>query len=299
MASATDSAARTYWQSHPKRKIDCATCGASFLTKTPTVIYCCKECDRSEGQDRHRRRVPRVVEQRVRTCERCGVAFLEGTKRSSKQIAARQKQRFCSRKCAALGHPRVYKDKREQKRAYWSRRREREGRQKPGQICCIVCGDIFTQKRPSNIYCSARCRIKAKTIEKRETVACECKECGAIFQKEIGGKGRSVFCSDRCARKNGRRISRAVGKARLRGVRVEVVDPIKVFQRDGWRCHLCGRKTPKERRGTYHKRAPELDHIVPLAKGGEHSYANTACACRECNLKKSDSVLGQPSLLVV
>jgi 5-methylcytosine-specific restriction endonuclease McrA len=41
-----------------------------------------------------------------------------------------------------------------------------------------------------------------------------------------------------------------------------------------------------------------LDHIVPLAKGGLHSRANTACACNGCNMKKgARSNIGQPSLL--
>jgi 5-methylcytosine-specific restriction endonuclease McrA len=70
-----------------------------------------------------------------------------------------------------------------------------------------------------------------------------------------------------------------------------------VFARDGWLCHICGGRTDKARRGTYHPNAPELDHIVPLAKGGAHSYANTACAHRKCNAAKSDTIMGQPSLL--
>jgi 5-methylcytosine-specific restriction endonuclease McrA len=71
-----------------------------------------------------------------------------------------------------------------------------------------------------------------------------------------------------------------------------------VFERDGWRCHLCHRKTPQRLRGTHKSAAPELDHIVPISKGGAHSYANTACSCRRCNGLKSNNVLGQPSLLV-
>ena len=74
---------------------------------------------------------------------------------------------------------------------------------------------------------------------------------------------------------------------------VETVDPLGVFERDGWRCQLCGARTPKERRGTYHDRAPELDHILPLSKGGEHSYANTQCACRRCNHGKGAEPMGQ------
>lgn len=39
-------------------------------------------------------------------------------------------------------------------------------------------------------------------------------------------------------------------------------------------------------------RAPELDHIIPLAKGGPHTKANTARACRGCSLAKGDSFIG-------
>jgi len=83
----------------------------------------------------------------------------------------------------------------------------------------------------------------------------------------------------------------------MRAVAVESVDPIKVFDRDGWRCQLCGKKTPKAKRGTYSRNAPELDHIMPLSLGGEHSYRNTQCLCRSCNGSKSNTPMGQLSLL--
>jgi 5-methylcytosine-specific restriction endonuclease McrA len=82
-------------------------------------------------------------------------------------------------------------------------------------------------------------------------------------------------------------------KARERGARTEVVNPYTVFLRDGWRCQLCGCRTPGTLRGTYKPNAPELDHIVPLALGGDHTYANTQCACRQCNISKGASVRGQ------
>ena len=35
----------------------------------------------------------------------------------------------------------------------------------------------------------------------------------------------------------------------------------------------------------------KLDHVVPLAKGGEHSYANVKTACADCNLRKGATLL--------
>jgi 5-methylcytosine-specific restriction endonuclease McrA len=68
---------------------------------------------------------------------------------------------------------------------------------------------------------------------------------------------------------------------------------ITVLLRDGWRCQLCGKKLNPKHRGTYRDDAPELDHVTPLSKGGEHSKRNTQCACRKCNLSKSNKALGQ------
>ena len=37
--------------------------------------------------------------------------------------------------------------------------------------------------------------------------------------------------------------------------------------------------------------ATEVDHIVPVSRGGMHIYENYAAACRRCNAKKQDKQL--------
>ena len=91
-----------------------------------------------------------------------------------------------------------------------------------------------------------------------------------------------------CARRAGRRYAvlhldrredlAAQRRAKQRGVTVEKVMRSLVFERDRGRCHLCGKKVPARR---WH-----LDHLIPLAKGGAHSYKNVAVSCARCNLKK-------------
>ena len=139
-----------------------------------------------------------------------------------------------------------------------------------------------------------------------------CRECGTVVGK---GQQRCEPCririrqqrraseASRVARRSSpaRRRDKAYRKALERGrvAGAERFDPYEVFERDGWRCHLCRRSTPKRLRGSYAPNAPELDHIVPLSKGGAHTRANTACACRACNGAKADRVVGQPSLLAL
>lgn len=61
----------------------------------------------------------------------------------------------------------------------------------------------------------------------------------------------------------------------------------RIFERDGWRCQLCRLKVDR-RRVVPHPKAPTLDHIIPLAKGGTHEPANVQLACFRCNCLKGD-----------
>lgn len=63
----------------------------------------------------------------------------------------------------------------------------------------------------------------------------------------------------------------------------------EVFIRDGYRCQLCKRKTRPDYHFN-HPLYPNLDHIIPLARGGEHAMTNLQCLCRECNCFKSDKL---------
>ncbi|MCC7107614.1 MAG: HNH endonuclease [Chloroflexi bacterium] len=66
-----------------------------------------------------------------------------------------------------------------------------------------------------------------------------------------------------------------------------------VLRRDEWRCRACGCETPQALRGTCDPSAPEVDHIVPVAKGGAHTMDNLQCLCRTCNALKSDMLMDE------
>jgi 5-methylcytosine-specific restriction endonuclease McrA len=53
-----------------------------------------------------------------------------------------------------------------------------------------------------------------------------------------------------------------------------------VFHRDRSRCQYCGR--------VFHQRQLNIDHVVPLSRGGKSSWDNVVCACIECNSRKGD-----------
>lgn len=77
----------------------------------------------------------------------------------------------------------------------------------------------------------------------------------------------------------------------------EVIDPAVVAERDGHRCHLCGDKVDGRIKWP-HPKSGSVDHIVPLAHGGEHTYANVALAHLGCNLSKGARAAGEQLRLV-
>ena len=55
-----------------------------------------------------------------------------------------------------------------------------------------------------------------------------------------------------------------------------------IYERDGYRCRKCG---VSDRWAQL-----EIDHVIPIAKGGKTVYNNLQTLCRRCNKKKGDSL---------
>jgi len=80
-------------------------------------------------------------------------------------------------------------------------------------------------------------------------------------------------------------VARHARRVRVESGAVERFDALEVFERDGWVCGICGQlmdpvlKWPEPR-------SASLDHVLPLAAGGEHTRANTQAAHLICNIRK-------------
>jgi excisionase family DNA binding protein len=64
----------------------------------------------------------------------------------------------------------------------------------------------------------------------------------------------------------------------VKGSRCEPVSHAVVAVRDGWLCGICGGKVKKENWS--------LDHVVPISKGGSHTYDNVVLAHLLCNIRR-------------
>lgn len=58
----------------------------------------------------------------------------------------------------------------------------------------------------------------------------------------------------------------------------------EVFRRDGFRCVYCGAKGSETGAGLH------IDHVLPVALGGDDSLDNLAASCPDCNQGKSSTL---------
>lgn len=170
-----------------------------------------------------------------------------------------------------------------------------------GRFCPVVwreCSECSAELGPrpqSRVTCSTVCytnradRLRKEAIEQCKDFSIqECAECETRFRpNHLNQK----YCSVVCGAKKQRRIGRGIRRARkLSNGAAESIDPTIVFKRDNWRCYICKIYTPKALRGTYDDRAPEMDHVIPLAVGGTHTMDNVRCCCRQCNSEKGATI---------
>lgn len=223
-------------------------------------------------------------------CQTCGAACQRKTVRG-------QRPKYCSRKEC---RPKTLSD----------RRCERCGARIPTncrRYCSTTCQWPEELRRPTVPKLTRRERAEAKALKSARGIVAEsswvsgpCAICGRPFLARNWGRSTARCCSDRCNEQRRHREKR-VGKHRRRAAKrnafVANVSPRKVYERDRWRCHLCGRKVWRTV-AVPHPLAPTIDHLVPLAKGGTHEPANCATAHFLCNATKSDRGGGEQLALI-
>ncbi len=64
-----------------------------------------------------------------------------------------------------------------------------------------------------------------------------------------------------------------------------------VYRRDGNRCQYCGNKFKSE--------DLNLDHVIPVSRGGKDSWYNVVCSCVPCNLRKGDKSLTKVGMSLI
>ena len=138
------------------------------------------------------------------------------------------------------------------------------------------------------------CEICGKPYTVRDYV----QSCGLKYARDNG------VCSQECARKKKRIQARNSNKrrgvqdshrhrARKYGCEYDPsVKLDKLIERDGLRCALCGEMCdPNDHSWSKYAgpKYPSIDHIIPMSKGGGHTWDNVQVVHIICNSEKGDS----------
>lgn len=146
---------------------------------------------------------------------------------------------------------------------------------------CYMCSKSFIKKNFKHVTCSQECGYNKNKQDRRlPQTSLKCDYCNKSF---IGIHSRR-YCSQKC----GERDNKITDRIRKYGSIKEKIYKKKIFEKYNWKCVVCDTLTPIELRGTKNDNAPELDHIVPLSKGGTHTNDNMQLLCRNCNNLKSN-----------
>lgn len=160
-------------------------------------------------------------------------------------------------------------------------------------VDCARCEEAFIGRTSRARICQ-RCRPLAKAERQRARYAAD-----PAGERERVQTARSSMTPDqrRTAQAARQEWKHRVGRiesikaaeqrrrVRLAGGRVESFKPIEVFVRDGWVCGIC--HDPIDRNLRYpHQLSASLDHVLPVALGGEHTLENCRAAHLVCNVRR-------------
>lgn len=164
---------------------------------------------------------------------------------------------------------------------------------------CEWCGSSYRPKvRIPSIYCSKACKGAARNArlarerEALKPVDRECLHCGSLLPQAM--RADAVFCSAECnykAHALQRKLRARTGQENKPGYLRAAI-----CKRDGWRCGICHQRVNPSLQYP-HPRAPSLDHVIPVSRGGLSEPANLRLVHLVCNLQRRN--LGVPEQLAL
>lgn len=202
------------------------------------------------------------------------------------------KPKYCSEKCRTLTIRRRYVESGKYAEQLAQRRARNATKALPVHTC-VQCGDSWTSTHRKSKFCSSRCLNKH--LDLHNPRRCSMHDC----DRGVRAKGLCAMHWRRKARAEGREANPAWNEARKAhshkrraqklGTQVEDLRPIDIYERDIWLCGICS--TPVDPDLSHpHPMSPSLDHILPLSRGGTHTYENVQLAHLTCNVSKGNRV---------
>lgn len=286
----------------------CKYCGAEFEPAHGAQRYCTTICrDKHSGRNTHKQGTTGI-------CRQCGNVF----------IKAYGSEKYCSAECRTAA---LRDSKRISGRERW---RKLHNYTPPAMQKCVICGEVFAPYRTGQLTCSESCRRKyvlydGLTGAEREACKAQkraeadrtrsetrrknhppkekektwytgtCKVCGNEFRTLNPAQ---VTCSKEC----GKRYSNARKQHRI--PKAQLIDNDitleALYRRDAGVCYLCGKLCDWDDRhdNIVGANYPSIDHVIPIARGGLHSWGNVRLAHHGCNSAKGIDLIANADDLI-
>ena len=262
----------------PRFQNNCRCCGVDISGRPRQTRFCGKPCCLKFNVDRERERHKKLRESKrywvKKTCVSCGAHF----------VSQRKQTKNCSPQCTIQYNESRIAKNRSRKLSYQ----------------CGACGKRFIPKaKGRTAYCGRECYFFIKThgTYARQSVGDfkPCRDCGELIPPTSTGRSSVARCA-KCQGSVRRAATHRNRAMRRAATTANHVDPKYIFDRDSFRCGICG-KMADQRKKVPHRLAPVIDHIIPIARGGTHESTNLQCAHFSCNNKKSAGDGGQLRLI--
>ena len=153
-----------------------------------------------------------------------------------------------------------------------------------------TCECYEEEKREQKELREARIRlIRSLSLIAELKIPKKCEACGETFYSQYK---HQRYCSKSC--KGRYRGGNFKNRCKKYNVFYDPsVTPIKVFERDHYQCKICGllcNTDDNTWNGFFGAWYPTVDHIIPLSRGGTHTWDNVQCAHARCNSVKRDLI---------
>ena len=151
------------------------------------------------------------------------------------------------------------------------------------------------------------CSIECQKNEKLTCVVCENEYKpfeAKKLAKDVTRVGYSGICSIDCLevirevnsqiQRDKKYIYQVKKRINFFGFNSEVDEKVTssaVYDRDSGICYICGNQTFQDWINRPLNQRATVDHMIPISKGGTHTWGNVKVACWRCNVTKHDRVL--------
>lgn len=157
---------------------------------------------------------------------------------------------------------------------------------------CKLCVNTYKKKDWNDNKETLKKRHKISRDKRKDKQKIYNKNYGILKKKQISIQ-KKIYAKANQEKIRSRNQCR---RTRMMGGIVEKFLDIQIFERDHWICQICLGKVNKRLKHP-HSLSKSLDHVIPIANGGYHTWQNVVLVHLGCNIIKGNRLLTQQQRL--